>query len=226
MTLGENILYYRKKSEITQEQLAEIMQVSRQSVSKWENNEAVPELQKLIKLADVLEVGLDELCGREYVSTGNQIEAKEISAPRRNPAIKIISIVLVVVLFVAGTAAGFSVGKSIATDSKAKEFYHASNVANVDLCRWDGNTMKCTFIPEIYVEEFEYVILLTDEGNKVYEYNVEFENQVGAATLYATPGLNYDVILQVKNGDVVHSIKLVEQLWLNVNGGYSYTLCD
>lgn len=37
MTFGENLQYYRKQNNLTQEDLAEQMQVSRQSVSKWEN---------------------------------------------------------------------------------------------------------------------------------------------------------------------------------------------
>ena len=64
MTFGENLQYYRKQNNLTQEDLAEQMQVSRQSVSKWENGEAMPDLEKVIKLADILQVDLDDLCGR------------------------------------------------------------------------------------------------------------------------------------------------------------------
>ena len=64
MTFGENLQYYRKQNNLTQEDLAEQMQVSRQSVSKWENGEAMPDLEKVIKLADILRVNLDDLCSR------------------------------------------------------------------------------------------------------------------------------------------------------------------
>ena len=64
MDLGNMITMLRKEKNITQEELAEKMGVSRQAVTKWESNESVPELSKLCALADFLEVSLDKLVGR------------------------------------------------------------------------------------------------------------------------------------------------------------------
>jgi len=64
MNLGERIYHYRTGKNMSQGDLADALEVSRQSVSKWENNTAVPELDKLLKLADIFEVSLDELAGR------------------------------------------------------------------------------------------------------------------------------------------------------------------
>ena len=50
MTLGEKIAKQRKGLNYTQEQLAEILSVSRQSVSKWESGLAYPETDKLLKM--------------------------------------------------------------------------------------------------------------------------------------------------------------------------------
>lgn len=61
MNLGENIFYYRTQCNLSQGDLANGLEVSRQSVSKWENNAAVPELDKLIKMAKLFGVSLDEL---------------------------------------------------------------------------------------------------------------------------------------------------------------------
>ena len=61
MNLGENIYHHRTRKKLSQEALAEALDVSRQSVSKWENNSAVPELEKLIKMAQIFEITLDEL---------------------------------------------------------------------------------------------------------------------------------------------------------------------
>ena len=54
MTLGEKIQQLRKAAGLSQEQLAAQLGVSRQSVSKWELNEAVPELAKIVALSDEL----------------------------------------------------------------------------------------------------------------------------------------------------------------------------
>lgn len=61
MTLGEKLATYRKQSNYTQEQLAELLGVSRQSVSKWESDLAYPETEKLIKLSELYECSLDYL---------------------------------------------------------------------------------------------------------------------------------------------------------------------
>ena len=61
MKLSDKILMLRKKEGMSQEQLAEKLDVSRQSVSKWELNDAVPELTKVIALSELFEISTDEL---------------------------------------------------------------------------------------------------------------------------------------------------------------------
>lgn len=67
MNLGERIYELRNEKNLSQGDLADALDVSRQSVSKWENNMAVPDLDKLIKLCDIFEISLDELTGREKI---------------------------------------------------------------------------------------------------------------------------------------------------------------
>lgn len=62
--LAENLQLLRKEKMWSQEELAEKCQVSRQAVAKWESGESVPALEKLIFLAGLYEVSLDELVGR------------------------------------------------------------------------------------------------------------------------------------------------------------------
>ena len=72
MSLGKNIQYLRKQQKVTQEQLAERMSVSRQTVSKWETDEVVPEMDKLIGLSDMFACKLDALV-REDLSAYSEI---------------------------------------------------------------------------------------------------------------------------------------------------------
>lgn len=60
-TLSENLQYYRKKEEMTQEQLAERLQVSRQTISKWESGVAYPETEKLLQLCEIFSCSMDVL---------------------------------------------------------------------------------------------------------------------------------------------------------------------
>ena len=61
MSLPEKILSLRTGLGLSQEELAQRLEVSRQSVSKWETGQSVPDLDKLIKLADLFQISVDEL---------------------------------------------------------------------------------------------------------------------------------------------------------------------
>lgn len=61
MTLAEKILSLRTERGMSQDDLAEKLEVSRQSVSKWETAQSTPDLDKIIRLADLFDVSVDEL---------------------------------------------------------------------------------------------------------------------------------------------------------------------
>lgn len=61
MTLGERLLRLRTKSGLSQDSLADILGVSRQAVSKWERDEASPDVDNLMKISDYFGVTVDYL---------------------------------------------------------------------------------------------------------------------------------------------------------------------
>ena len=63
--IGENIKRLRKAKNVTQEQIAEVLGISVTAVSKWERNEAQPELSKIVALCELFEVDANELLGYE-----------------------------------------------------------------------------------------------------------------------------------------------------------------
>ena len=65
MTLGEKIAKQRKELNYTQEQLADVLGVSRQSISKWESDIAYPETDKLIELGKLFDCSMDYLLKEE-----------------------------------------------------------------------------------------------------------------------------------------------------------------
>jgi transcriptional regulator with XRE-family HTH domain len=73
MEIGNKINQLRKLSGMTQEQLAEKLNVSRQSVSKWENGAAAPDLESVVKISRLFQVSLDDLLteGGEGVTKEN-----------------------------------------------------------------------------------------------------------------------------------------------------------
>ena len=65
MSFGENLQEVRRKNRLSQEELAEMLGVSRQAVSKWELGEGYPEVEKLLVLARRLNLSLDRLLDNE-----------------------------------------------------------------------------------------------------------------------------------------------------------------
>lgn len=66
MSIGERITELRNEKQLSQGQLAELLGISRQAVSKWENDKASPDTLNLIRLADILDTEI------EYLATGRK----------------------------------------------------------------------------------------------------------------------------------------------------------
>lgn len=66
MRLGESLAQARKKAGLTQEAVAEKLGVSRQTISKWETDETLPDIRQSKKLADLYQVTLDELVAFDF----------------------------------------------------------------------------------------------------------------------------------------------------------------
>lgn len=93
MDFKERIFQARKAKGFSQEDLAELVGVSRQAVSKWETGEAMPDTEKLIALCSALDLDM------EYLAMGKEPSPP---APKTKTPRKWITVLLVVVCFVAG----------------------------------------------------------------------------------------------------------------------------
>lgn len=83
MTFREQLIRLRRQYGLTQEQLGEIAGVSRQTVSKWENGDTTPELEKLYLLCDHFRISMDELTGRSAAAVPPQPEPPRERDPWR-----------------------------------------------------------------------------------------------------------------------------------------------
>ena len=80
MQLGNQIHQLRKLSGMTQEQLAEKLNVSRQTVSKWESDTTMPDLESMVRICRIFQLSLDELVLKEEES---MTERPDISYGKR-----------------------------------------------------------------------------------------------------------------------------------------------
>jgi len=74
LIIGERIKKYRKDKEMTQEALAQVLDVSPQSVSKWECGDGYPDITLLPSIANFFEVTVDELIGNDEISANEDIQ--------------------------------------------------------------------------------------------------------------------------------------------------------
>lgn len=91
MKIADKIINERKKMGWSQEELAEKLSVSRQSVSKWEGAQAVPDLQRIIDMASLFGVSTDYLL-RDEVESENKEEIYEFSQSDKIPPLKKVSV--------------------------------------------------------------------------------------------------------------------------------------
>lgn len=94
---GENLQYYRKKQNMTQEQLAELMGVSRQTVSKWEAGISYAEMDKVLQLCDLFSCNMDTLlrgeAGKEEVRD-NEMHREYMRAFRKGVTTGVVLLIL------------------------------------------------------------------------------------------------------------------------------------
>ena len=110
MNFGENLQKLRKEKNISQEQLAEELNVSRQTIGKWENGITYPETECLIQISDFFEVSIDFLLkgtvtDRNIMETASNNKADEESMPQTEQQLKYqrnrrIRIVAAIILFI------------------------------------------------------------------------------------------------------------------------------
>lgn len=76
MNLADNLKKIRKDNNLSQEQLADKLNVSRQAVSKWESGQAYPEMDKVLQLCQIFDLNIDELLNQDIKEVNNKKEAK------------------------------------------------------------------------------------------------------------------------------------------------------
>ena len=101
MEIGNKILELRKKGNLSQEQLAEKINVTRQTISKWELNETTPDIKQAKELSKIFKVSLDELTGNDV----NKILVQKISNTEKLAGIivkilKFIGIAFIILLII------------------------------------------------------------------------------------------------------------------------------
>lgn len=95
MKFHEKLFELRKKEGLSQEELADKVNVSRQTVSKWEMGQSTPEMDKLILLSNIFNISVDELVGKE---TSNNMESENVEAIKSNKKHKLLKVIAIIII--------------------------------------------------------------------------------------------------------------------------------
>ena len=98
MQVGKQIQHYRKEKNLSQDELAEIIFVSRQSISNWERGATYPDIQNLLLLSKVFEVSLDKLVKGDLETMKQEVNAADVRAMNRDGIIYTILLAATIIL--------------------------------------------------------------------------------------------------------------------------------
>lgn len=160
MKFGENLYNLRKMAKMSQEKLAEKMNVTRQSVSKWENGESYPEMEKIMKLCDIFHCKINDLVHENMVDIDSLDEDIKMSVVKfkeeKQKKIKGISKAIYVLARIGKIACKIAIPIIILIMIATPFFLKNIEVENNELI-WNGNNDKFS---------------ITDEENKItLKYN-------------------------------------------------------
>jgi len=217
MTFHEILLQERKRLGLSQEDLAGMVNVSRQAVSKWETGDAMPDLPKLLALADALGVSLDELCAR----TAPAAPAAEPAAPAKKNRVRILAVVCILLCFLLVTAIAllFSLSAPSAPAPSALSVLEEDfTISGLNFSGKSGVVVVYRFTPNISGEGLTYQIIFTDSDGNSHPIDAPCNGGVctGEATL-PSGYLSYGVTVRVTDGTISRNVAVANGLSFSHN---------
>lgn len=174
MKVGEKIKRIRKMAGMTQEELAEKMNVSRQTISKWEKEISSPDLESAIILCDLFEISLDDfLKGGQDVEREEKISLKDMmKINRRNQKMTILLISSLFFIMIGALAAIFIAalnGMTMNIEYILYRYIATGQYTNTPIDYWRLNTPVILLIIIGIILGMAYVIERWKEknGNKL-----------------------------------------------------------
>lgn len=98
MELGNKIKYYRGEEELSQEELAERVYVSRQTISNWENNKSYPDINSIVLLSEIFEISIDNLIKADVELMKKEINSEDVKKLNLYSSIMLILMLVATIL--------------------------------------------------------------------------------------------------------------------------------
>ena len=214
MNLNERIYQLRKASEMSQEQLAENINVSRQSISKWEVGESNPDIDKIIMLSKIFNVPTDYLLLDDF--TENE---KPTELPKKHFS-KLIAICLGATLLLIGIVIGYTIDKNILSnnviknsssnnDSKTSSLNNDAKrssqlsginklVADFQITKAMGeisDAYRLIVVPTVYEKDMTATFLVVSDDGQSFTEKATLRNGQVFSTILRFPYTNFSIFV-------------------------------
>lgn len=230
MGFREILARTRKARGMSQEELASRVQVSRQAVSKWETGDALPDLNKLLLLADALDISLDELCGRTPPAADAAAPAAglRIMHPGRARWVWLALCVLLAVCLAAGGIWWKWSRRNIVPAEEARAestLPDTLTVSGVNFIGEDDSRVFFRCVPSVVSEEYTYQITFANFDGPPQTFDASPSGGVCAGTVSVTGGGAFDVALVISSGAESRTVMLAAGLSFH-KGSAAWTPLD
>ena len=215
MNFSEILIQRRKQLGLSQESLAEKIQVSRQAVSKWETGEAMPDMTKLMALADALEMPLDALCGRTFPAQAvNFAPVKPVSKRRTWVPWVLSAALLLCCVFLLLNAAKPSPPASLYLPD-------GISVSGVRFSQEDGGFLSYRFFPSVAGEDYTYQIVFSGENLQPQTFGATYDDGMCSGTAYL-PHDTYSVSVVISDGETPYLVPVATDLKMHPDGSVGW----
>ena len=210
MNFSEILIQRRKQLGLSQESLAEKIQVSRQAVSKWETGEAMPDMTKLMALADALDMTLDALCGRTFPEQAvNFAPVKPVSKRRTWIPWVLSAALLLCCVFLLLNAA------------KPSYLPDGISVSGVRFSQEDGGFLSYRFFPSVAGEDYTYQIVFSGEKLQPQTFGAAYDDGMCSGTAYL-PHDTYSVSVVISDGETPYLVPVATDLKMHPDGSVGW----
>ena len=219
MELKEVLVRERKFRGLSQEELAAKIRVSRQAVSKWETGDALPDLPRLLALADALKVSLDTLCGREAAPLEQQT-APAGSVRARSWPWRGVCILLTVCLLAGGFWGWVHRNDVPAEEAAAEQTTLPETFAATGerFCGAGAGQLTYLFTPSVAGEDYTYQITFTGLDGQAQTFDAPYSGGVCTDTVYLSQAEHYQVTALISDGSGSRAALLARDLHFDETG--------
>lgn len=187
--LGEKIIKERKNHNLSQENLAEMVGVTRQTISNWELNETSPDLKQAQKLTEIFNISMDELIGNKSIIL-EKIDKTESNSKLIIKLIKVLGITLGILIFILLCIFGFYIStinyyqSEVTVSGEGRTCYYNGKVSNYVIMQNSAdNTLSFDIEDESIINEFNLTSIKTGKPKEILDKIVTYIKENGGVCL-------------------------------------------